>query len=418
MRAFFVVISIFFIGVIVYLNIKLYFGPDLNNKKETCRDVLCQLNYIEGEIKNNNLAYEMQSIFPEGYVFTYALYGLSWCELAMAEKNNPVLFDHAISEARYAYNQINTGFARSNFDSTLIPTYGIFYAGWKNYLLSKILACTNEKDKNVIDEFTFQCDQIASAFERSKTPYLESYLNSSWPADAFLAIASLKIHDEIISDKYSSIIKNWIKNLKSKLDPETKLIPHSTHSETGKTIEGARGSSISLILRLLTEIDPEFAVEQFKIYHEKFHITRFGLPAISEYPEGEAGLGDVDSGPVILGVGFAGTIVAIGTLKSFGEYGTANLLSNTIEAFGFSYTSDKKKRFVLGLLPIADLFISWSRISSANSEVIAIKGVNSYSLGSRLLFHVYSLLVIVFILLILYRKSLLELIKNKLKVRL
>ena len=411
-RIIFIGTSLFLIGVLLILNIKIHLGPNLENQMEVNEDAIYQLNFLEDKIKNENLAYKMQNIFPEGYVFTYALYGLTWCELAINEKNDSTLSNRALAEARYAYNQIDTEYAKSNFHSGLNPEYGIYYRGWKNYLLSKILACQNEMNKSEIAEFAFHCDQIARAIDSSKIPYLESYPNSSWPADAFLAIASLQIHDEIISAKYSSIIKNWIENVKSRLDPDSNLIPHSTNSETGETIEGARGSSISLILRLLTEIDPNFALQQFKIYHEKFCMTRFGLPAIREYPKGKSGLGDVDSGPVIFDMGFAGTIVAIGALKSFGEFETANLLSRTIEAFGFSLTFNEKKKFIFGKLPIADLFICWSRISSVNNKVMAIKGVNSYSFGSRSLFHLYSLLVIVIILMILYGKKLIKLLKN------
>jgi len=405
----FVVTSILLIGFLLFTNIKIYFGPNLEKQKQVNEDVVNQLNFLEDQLKKENLAFEMQSIYPEGYVFTYALYGLTWCELAMNESNNSERYKRALTEARYAYEQIDSEYAKSNFYIGLNPRYGIYYRGWKNYLLAKILSCQTIKNELEIKKFALNCEEIADAFRSNNSPYLESYPNSSWPADAFLAIASLKIHDEIFSKKYDSLIINWIKKVKSKLDPDTHLIPHSTFSMNGKTIEGARGSSSSLILRLLADIDPEFAVQQYKIFQEKFLITRLGLPAIREYPEAENGSGDIDSGPVLFDVSFAGTIVGVGTLKCFGEMETANLLSGTIEAFGFPLTLGNKKKYIFGQLPIADVFIAWSRIASVNKEVIELKGKDKNSFGSKLRFHIYSIICILFILVILFRSRLIKL---------
>jgi hypothetical protein len=404
--------SVILIVLILVLNIKIHSGPNLESQEDLTEDVICQLNFLEDQLKNKDLANEMQNIFPEGFVFTNALYGLTWCELAIKQKNDSIRYDRALTEARYAYNQIDSQYAKSIFYPGLNPQYGIFYRGWKNYLLAKILACQTEMNESEVAEFAIECEQIANAYKSSNSPYLASYPNSSWPADVFPAIASLQIHDEIVSAKYNSVIINWIEKVKSNLDPDTKLVPHSTNAKTGETIEGARGSSISLILRFLTEIDPEFAVNQFKIYEGNFSITRFGLPAIREYPVGKGGSGDIDSGPVIFDIGFAGTIVAIGTLKSFGEYKTANLLSKTTESFGFSLRFGRKKKFLFGKLPIADAFICWSRVSNANSRILKIKDINCNSFGSILRFHIYSFLIIGVIIILLFKRSLVRLIRK------
>lgn len=393
---------VFTISVLMFLNIKIETGPNLQYNEEVIEDVVLQLNFLEKEIKSANLAYRMQTYFPEGFVFTNALYGLSWCEVATNNYCDSALKARALSEAQYAYEQIDSEYAKSIFSLSLEPDYGIFYRGWKNYLLAKIVAAKDNIDSTNIIHFTTQCDEIAKAFENSKTPYLESYTNSTWPADAFLAVASLKLYDKHITERYKSVIDNWIEKVKSQLDPKTLLIPHSTVAHTGETIEGARGSSLSLMLRLLAEIDSKFAYKQFQIYNENFQITRFGIPAIREYPKGSNGKGDIDSGPVIFDVGFAGTIVAIGTYKIFGEYQTANTLSSTMEAFGFSQTSQKEKKYIFGQLAIADVFICWSKVSAENTEITDLQGKNNFSQGSKLLFHIYSGIGIFLLMLLLF----------------
>jgi hypothetical protein len=407
------IIFLFPIWLLVYLNIKLYSAPDLENREETKQEVISQLNFLNDELKNNNLGNEMQSVYPEGYVFINALYGLTWAEIAGSENHKSELYLQALSEARYAYKQLNSVVATDNFEKELVPKYGIFYSGWKNYLLAKILAAQEKNDTAEVADFTTNCNAIANAISTNKSPYPESYTSSCWPADAFVAVASLKLHDEIFDVKYDTTIKKWLSKVKSNLDEETKLIPHSVDADSGKTKIGTRGSSICLLLIFMADIDPDFAQEQFKIFLDQFPVTRFGLPAIREYPKGKDGKGDIDSGPVLLDIGFAGTIVAIGTLKKFGEYNAADKISGCIESFGFPISTGNKKKYLFGKFPIADAFIAWSRMQEPNIKLIKIKGKIIYDFGSNFMFHLLSSLIIITVFLIILRKKIRRFIMAK-----
>ena len=194
----------------------------------------------------------------------------------------------------------------------------------------------------------------------------------AWPADMTVAMASLSSNRLLANQQYEGVIRDWIKKLRLNLDPLTKLIPHQVDPNSGAIIEGARGSSCSLMIRLLPEIDPEFAKEQYKHYQTHFVGTTFGLPSVSEYPNGHSGDGDIDSGPVIFGVGFAATIVSIGTHAALGNIRSADDQFNTINAFGFPFQSTNTKRYLFGQLPIADAFIAWSLCGNLMTELTAL----------------------------------------------
>ena len=60
-----------------------------------------------------------------------------------------------------------------------------------------------------------------------------------------------------------------------------------------------------------------------------------------EYPPGEGGPGDIDSGPVILGIGFSSTGFALAGARTFGDrerfqslYRTAYLIGSPLERGG------------------------------------------------------------------------------------
>lgn len=387
------------------MNIRLYSGPHLENKPETLATSIKQLNYLGNEIHNNELGYRMQEIFPEGFVFTNVLYGLSCAEIAAKKNFENEDQTYQLGEARFAFEEINSEYAKQNFIKSMSPEYGMYYIGWKNFLLGKILAAQKIKDSSEVVLFKSYCNSISEAIKNNFYP--ASYLASAWPADAAVGVASLKQHDLLFEPKYDSLIKDWVQKVKLNLDSITGLIPHEVEAATGKPIDVARGSSICLTLIFLSEIDSVFAKEQFDLFYEKFTITRFGLPFIREYPKGTRGHADIDSGPVILKVGFAGTIVATGTFIKFGEVETANRISACIESIGFPKTDGDQKKYLSGKLPIADAFIVWTRLQSY--ETIR----NNYTFGSFLMFHIYSFLLLVFFIVLFYRKRLWDLFTTK-----
>jgi len=377
---------------ILWINIGLHKKDD--NRAEQKKDIQLQLHFLETELKQNNLGERMQQLFPEGYVFIHALYGLSWCELALADSlHDEKLKEKAIKEALYAFDQINSEKGMSPFQIELIPENGIFYCGWKNYLLSKILQVDRTFNSHESYEALFkeQSKEIAAAVKQSNSPYLESYSGHAWPADMFVTMASLKNYDKLYKPKFQSDIQSWIGSVKKKLDPKTHLIPHKVHPETGAMIEGARGCSIGLSLRMLGEIDSAFGREQFDLARTHFITTQFGLPAVREYPKGTFGLGDIDSGPVILGVGFSGTIVMIGTMSMYDHPTLAHQQYKTIHAFGFETKNDEEKKYLFGALPMADAFIAWGRATdlhySSSQPNVSFK-------NWRLQFHLISVLVL------------------------
>lgn len=384
---------------IVYFNFNIH--TQYFSKEENTSDIIKQLSFLEKELKENNLGERMQEIYPEGYIFINALYGLAWCELALSNSNNIDIKTKAIDEALYAYNNIDTNDARWNFPTFLKPKYGVFYSGWKNYLLSKIFCVSIEFKGSAIyyDKLKHKSDQIANAFDSINNPFLESYAMSSWPADNFIAINSLANYDKVFKNRYKSTIRNWLSRVDLLLDKKTEMVPHKVNFETGKTIEGARGSSSVLIIRMLDEINHEYGKKKYQLLKKHFITTTFGLPSIREYPKGDFGIGDIDSGPVLFGVGFAATIVGINTIAAYQNYPESLYQYSTINSFGFSTTTENQKLYLYGKLPIADAFIAWGRASSAKTNNTEI----NYFWALK--FHFYSFIIISILWVFYFRKK-------------
>jgi hypothetical protein len=392
---FLIVFSIY----IVYLNCRLYYQPHFEKVENTTlnKDVLNQLQFLKRKI-HAGAADEMQGIYPEGFLFLDALYGLSWCEVANAVDHSSELYKEARTEIQYAFDEVNSAKGKSIFPPALPIPYGVFYTGWNNYLLGKKISVEDplERDSAEVALYIRQCTSIVEGLRNSETPYPESYVNASWPSDATVAVASLSFEKNIRTPLFGTDMQQWIAKVKLNLDT-CGLLPHSTDAVTGKVMNGTRGNSQALILNFLFDIDPVFAREQFNLYKSKFLTTRFGLPGLREYATKAWAEGDVDSGPVIFGIGGAASVVGLRTMIVFGEQETAIGLRNSIEAFGMAWTSDGEKKYLFGQIPMADAFFVWGN-SMEITEDKMLATTESWR-GRFQLYSVLTLAVMLFLLL-------------------
>src|SRR5687768_14965944 len=79
-----------------------------------------QLTYLRAQL-DAGAAEEAQQLFPEGYFFLYALYGLAHVDLGRAA-TDPA--EH-VREARWALDRLTTPAGREPFDAALTPAYGV-----------------------------------------------------------------------------------------------------------------------------------------------------------------------------------------------------------------------------------------------------------------------------------------------------
>jgi len=349
--------------ILLYIIWKWNYKPTfLHNDQITYNaSVYAQLQFLKSE-SNNGAAERLQYDYPEGYVLFYSIYGLTWAEFIKNLKTDNDKYQEGISEIEKSLTTVKNSMALSRFHQYLSLEHGAFYRGWTNYLLGKNLERLPLKEREEQDILAFKqnCSDIACALEKYDHPFLETYTGSSWPADVVVAMASLKLHDDIFDDEYFSTREKWLSKIKSHLDPETKLLPHLIDGNSGKILQGARGSSQSLLLPFLFELDTGLAIAHYEVYKSLFLFKNYGICGIYEFPDGACMESDLDSGPVIYGLGASATIASQRTFYVFGDRRLSTRIRNQIEIAGFPMIINQEKRFLAGKFVMADVFIAWA----------------------------------------------------------
>ncbi len=117
-------------------------------------------------------------------------------------------------------------------------------------------------------------------------------------------------------------------------------------------------------------LPPVFAQQQYENYRKHFVTYRMGLPGIREYADHTPGLGDIDSGPVIMGVGGAASIVGIRAAALNADWQLCIPLGHTIKSLLLPRTAGKERSYLFGQLPIIDAFMAWSNAGNCLANTV------------------------------------------------
>jgi hypothetical protein len=248
------------------------------------------------------------------------------------------------------------------FSAPLRPPFGVFYQGWRLLLEAEHAAFDTTPQARAL--LLQHAEPLAVAFRErleAGSPFLESYPGQAWPVDSVVAVAALRRVGQVTGVSHDALIQKWLEGVGGRLDSRTGLIPHRVDPVTGEPIEGARGSSQSIIQRYWPMVDPEHAAESYRRFRERFVRARFGFVGVQEYPDGVTGAGDVDSGPLIFGLTLSGSAVTIGAARANGDLRLSRSILHELDVIGLPVSWNGERRYLFGLMPIGDAFATWAR---------------------------------------------------------
>lgn len=351
-------VSLYFVVNLFTVDIDGIFSRDVPD------GTVASLNWLSEELREG-AGDEMQAVFPEGFVITHAIYGFSWVDIALRTKDSK-LKDRALDEARWARDRIDTPEARSIFTrhGTIDGLhFGAFYHGYLNWLRGGILRADPSAPEKERKEFRQACEELAAALvAQTESPYLSSYQDMAWPGDTVYVVATLRLHDRLFEPRYTGLVDGWVEEVQKRLDEEVGLPAHRVDPYDGEAMQPARGVSSALVARMLAEIDPAFARQQYLQMRRHFVDQHLGIMVgLREHRKGINRPGDIDSGPLILGYTASGTVMAAAAARLFGDRELGEPLFQGLQAAGFPIRLPETRRYALGLLPVGDAFLVWAQ---------------------------------------------------------
>lgn len=176
---------------------------------------------------------------------------------------------------------------------------------------------------------------LAKEFESTDQTILRSYKDMWWVTDNMPALSALAAYDRVFHADHSKIRQRFIESLKTYyLDKRTGMFCTYISPPNHQQIGGPRGISMMYGLQFLGDVDADFAKQQYALSKRYLIRTGLGFAAVREYPEGVKGTGDVDSGPLIFGLGPSASGFGIAAAAMMSDWETAGQLITAATLIG------------------------------------------------------------------------------------
>jgi hypothetical protein len=201
-------------------------------------------------------------------------------------------------------------------------------------------------------ELARQHDEVIAALERrlaaSQTGLIETYPGEAYPTDVAAVAGAIAVHGRATGARHDEVLRRWGEQVRAvQIDPASGLVIQRMSARTGEPHDAPRASGTGLGAYFAGFADRQLAAQLADglLRHEA---TWQGFGAIREYAAGHAGKGDIDSGPVVLGVSVSATGFALAPARAFGHREAFVRLYRTTDLFGLPYVGGGQRRFAIG----------------------------------------------------------------------
>jgi hypothetical protein len=178
---------------------------------------------------------------------------------------------------------------------------------------------------------------MVERMKRSPVLCAESYPDECWTFCNAVALAAIRIADFLDGTDHSAFFHQWVRAAKEKLTDSGTGLLVSSFTFNGTPQDGPEGTSIWLVAHCLSLIDEGFAAEQYA--RAKKELTRglLGFGYAREWPASWKGPMDIDSGPVVPGLGASASAsgLALVAARTFGDRRYFASLLASLELGGF-----------------------------------------------------------------------------------
>lgn len=191
-------------------------------------------------------------------------------------------------------------------------------------------------DRHYSDTIDQQAQSLGPELLAQPHYLADDYPGECYPNDVLWAVVSLKraaAAGSWESNSAEALSRGLLGILEGPAKTSTGLPAFQVSAATAEPTQVARGSGNSGILTMAGELDPDLATRWFENYVEHYWVDDQWLWGFREMPHAADDFADVDSGPVLFGVGSVATGFGVGAARSVGRHDIAvPLVMETVPA--------------------------------------------------------------------------------------
>jgi hypothetical protein len=191
----------------------------------------------------------------------------------------------------------------------------------------------------------------------SRLLLLQSYPGEVYPVDNTAAIGSIGLYDRATGGDHHALLDTIDARFRRDyVDRSTGLLIQLVDPSTGARLDAPRGSGTCLAVYFLSFAERALSQDLWAAAQRELQSTVLRFGVMREYPSGDHGGGDFDSGPILFGYGFTATGFAIGASRVNGDGASFRALYATAHLFGLPDDDHDVRRYATGG-PIGDAIL-------------------------------------------------------------
>jgi hypothetical protein len=176
--------------------------------------------------------------------------------------------------------------------------------------------------------------------------YLETYPGEVYPVDMAMFMGALAMHGRATGAAHREALDKYENLVRTRWRDESGYL-HQSITLEGKPRDRARGSGTALASFALGYAIPSLSKDLWDSLRTHGYRSVLGFGAIREYAH-ESGPGDIDSGPVIFGLGVSASGFAMGAARIHGDEKAFRALYASAHFSGAPVDGNDRRNFVIG----------------------------------------------------------------------
>lgn len=225
------------------------------------------------------------------------------------------------------------------------PRDGHAYLGYINLALGVLRAVEPSTPHAALHDRLSR--ELGKRLLASPTAMIETYPGETWPPDVAAAMGSVGLHARLTGADRSGL-DAWAERFASCAVDDSGYLVQRLKSGSCTPLDAPRGSGTAVAAYFLSFSHPELSRRLEQAVAGVGRRTLLGFGAVREYAPGHRGSGDVNAGPILLGVSVGASGFALGAARAHGDRALYTELYRTAHLFGLPHDSDGEQRFVVG----------------------------------------------------------------------
>lgn len=196
-------------------------------------------------------------------------------------------------------------------------------------------------------------DRISHALARhlAASPHgiIETYPHEAYPMDNASVVTSLLLHAQNTGANHGAALHRPLAHFtQAWVDRDSGLLYQAIDAQSNQPAERARASGTAFAATMLGFAERDISARLYATVQKQCTKSLLGFGYVNEYPHGQSGHGDVDSGPVIFGISPSATGFLLGAARASGDHDTFASLYRTAHLMGTPTDWAGRRTYVTG----------------------------------------------------------------------